>query len=50
MVFWRGVVLTKAAEPLDARMTAGTSTEKQKKSWGLFSSKKKLSENYKTRK
>ena len=31
-------------------MTPAPSTEKQKKSWGLFSSKKKLSENYKTRK
>ena len=46
----KGRLLTKAAEPLDARMTAGASTEKQKKSWGLFSSKKRLSENYKTRK
>jgi hypothetical protein len=46
----KGRLLTKAAEPLDARMTAGASSEKQKKSWGLFSSKKKLSENYKTRK
>ena len=45
----KGRLLTKAAEPLDARMTSGPS-EKQKKSWGLFSSKKKLSENYKTRK
>ena len=44
----KGRLLTKAAEPLDARMTA--TVEKQKKSWGLFSSKKKLSENYKTRK
>ena len=46
----KGRLLTKAAEPLDARMTSAPPTEKQKKSWGLFSSKKKLSENYKTRK